>query len=309
MSSIELNANEFTKVGVVGIGTMGHFMVDKLIENQFSVVAFDIAPKAKEYARSKGAEIADTPAELAEKCNFIVMSLPGSPQIHEVLFGEDGIHKTVNPRTIVVDTSTVDPITTQKAAAGLEPLGVDYLDCPILGRPSKIGFWLLPTGGKADVLERAKPVLSTFASTIVHVGESGAGNAVKLLNQMMFTVINAISTEVMAIADYCGITKEIFYQTVASSSAATVSGLFKEVGNIILNDSFEDPTFTVELLVKDSKLALQMAKDAGSPSVIAGTVQLYNEIAVANGFGKEDSSALYKTFKKHFGELQSVDEE
>lgn len=303
MSSIELNNKEFQTIGVVGVGTMGHFMVDKLIENNFSVIAYDISPQAQEYARDKGAQIAATPAKLAEQCGFIVMSLPGAPQINEVVFGPEGISKTVKPGVIVVDTSTVDPNTTRKIAAGLSPLGVDYLDCPILGRPSKIGYWMLPTGGKAEVIERAKPVLETFASTIVHVGENGAGNAVKLLNQMMFTVINAVSSEVMAIADYCGISKDIFYQTVAGSSAATVSGLFKEVGNIILNDSFDKPTFTVDLLIKDTQLALQMAKDAGAPSVMAGTAQLYNEIAAANGYGKEDSSALYKTYKRHFNDI------
>jgi len=143
-------------------------------------------------------------------------------------------------------------------------------------------------------------VLLTFSSNVILVGKSGAGNAVKLLNQMMFTVINAISVEVMAIADYCGVSKEVFYNTVANSSAATVSGLFKEVGKSIIENGFSHPSFTIDLLVKDTNLALQMAKEVNAPSVIAGMIQIYNEIAIANNLGKEDTSALYKVFKRHF---------
>ena len=132
------------------------------------------------------------------------------------------------------------------------------------------------------------------------MGDSGAGNALKLLNQMMFTCINAISSEVLAICPHVGVDPKVFYDTVASSSAATVSGLFREVGGNIVRDDFDHPAFTMDLLIKDTKLALQMARDADAPSVIAGTVQMYNEIAHADGLGAQDTSALYKVFRKHY---------
>jgi 3-hydroxyisobutyrate dehydrogenase-like beta-hydroxyacid dehydrogenase len=162
---------------------------------------------------------------------------------------------------------------------------------------------MLPTGGNPEALEKAKPVLLTFAANAIPVGDHGAGNALKLLNQLMFSCINAISSEVMAICDHVGIDKQVFYDTVAGSSAATVSGLFKEVGKSIVTDGFETPTFTVDLLIKDAKLGLQMAKDADAPSVIAGTVQMYNEIAHGEGLGAQDTSALYKVFSQHYEKL------
>jgi hypothetical protein len=143
-------------------------------------------------------------------------------------------------------------------------------------------------------------VLLTFAANAIPVGEHGAGNALKLLNQMMFTCINAVSSEVMAIAKHVGVDPQVFYQTVASSSAATVSGLFREVGKNIVNDDFNHPAFTVDLLIKDTKLALQMAQDSDAPSFIAGYAQMYNELAHANGHGNEDTSALYKVFAKQY---------
>ncbi len=291
------------KVGLVGCGRMGRCMLQSMLDHGFSVVAYDKFPAAAESAAAMGAEIAASPAELARRASVILMSLPGPVQLTEVLFGEDGLKKGLTSDHVVIDTSTVDPETTRKNAAGIAETGAAYLDCPILGRPSATGKWMLPTGGNPQALAHVKPVLLTFAANAIPVGDSGAGNALKLLNQLMFSCINAISSEVMAICEHVGIDPKVFYDTVASSSAATVSGLFREVGRSIVNDSFDQPAFTVDLLIKDAKLAIQMAKDADAPSVVAGYVQMYNEIAHAEGLGNQDTSALYKVFSRHYDKL------
>lgn len=291
------------KIGLVGCGRMGKCMLQSLLDKGFQVVAYDKFPAAVQGAADMGAETAATPSELAGRASVILMSLPGPVQLQEVLFGADGLKEGLTSDHVVIDTSTVDPTTTRSNAEGVEETGAAYLDCPILGRPSATGKWMLPTGGNPDALEKVKPVLLTFASDAVHVGGHGAGNALKLLNQLMFSCINAISSEVMAICDHVGIDKKVFYDTVAGSSAATVSGLFREVGKSIVTDGYEKPAFTVDLLIKDAKLGLQMAKDADAPSVIAGTVQLYNEIAHAEGLGMQDTSALYKVFSRHYEKL------
>lgn len=292
------------KIGLVGCGRMGKCMLTSMLNGGFQVVAYDKFPAAAESAGAMGAEVAATPAELASRADVILMSLPGPVQLEEVVFGEDGLVSSLTSDHVVIDTSTVDPGTTRSISGRVaEKTGAAYLDCPILGRPSATGKWMLPTGGNPEALEKVKPVLLTFAANAIPVGDSGAGNALKLLNQLMFSCINAISSEVMAICDHVGIDKQVFYNTVASSSAATVSGLFREVGKSIVNDGFETPAFTVDLLIKDAKLGLQMAKDADAPSVIAGTVQMYNEIAHAEGLGNQDTSALYKVFSQHYEKL------
>lgn len=292
------------KIGLVGCGRMGKCMLQSMLGGGYSVVAYDKFPAAAESAAAMGAEVAQTPAQLAGLADVIIMSLPGPAQLEEVIFGQDGLIGALTSDHVVIDTSTVDPQTTRSISGRVgEQTGAAYLDCPILGRPSATGKWMLPTGGNAQALEKAKPVLLTFASNAVHVGDSGAGNALKLLNQLMFSCINGISAEVMAICDHVGIDREVFYNTVASSSAATVSGLFREVGKSVITDGFETPAFTVDLLIKDAKLGLQMAKDANAPSVLAGTVQMYNEIAHAEGLGNQDTSALYKVFSQHYEKL------
>ena len=288
-------------VGLVGCGRMGCCMLESMVKAGYTVVAYDKFPAAAQRAADMGATVADTPAQLARQADVILMSLPGPAQLEEVLFG---LQEGLDAHHVVIDTSTVDPQTTRANFDGVAKTGAAYLDCPILGRPSATGKWMLPTGGDPEALEYAKPVLLTFAANAIPVGGPGAGNALKLLNQMMFSCINAISSEVMAICEHVGIDKNVFYDTVASSSAATVSGLFREVGKCIVNDSFESPAFTVDLLIKDTKLALQMAKQANAPSMMAGTAQMYNELASANGLGSQDSAALYKVFRRHFEELK-----
>ena len=290
-------------VGLLGCGRMGCCMLEAMLNAGYRVAVYDAFPAAAEKAASKGALSAGSPAELAKKATIIIMSLPGPEQLAETIFGENGMLSALSDRHIVIDTSTVDPKTTQHNAKQLGAKGAAYLDSPILGRPSAVGKWMLPTGGDESALERAKPILLTFAANAMCVGESGAGNALKLLNQMMFSCINAISAEVLAIADHVGISKEMFYNVVANSSAATVSGLFREAGKNIVADDYCSPAFTVDLLLKDARLALQMAKDSNAPSVIAGTVQMYNDIAHAQGLGEQCSSALYKVFSNHYKTL------
>lgn len=294
---------ETERVGLIGCGRMGKCMLQSMLDKGYRVVVYDKFPAAAESAAALGAEAVATPGELAEKSSVIIMSLPGPAQLEEVIFGADGLMKTLNASHVVIDTSTVDPKTTRSISSRVGESGAAYLDCPILGRPSATGKWMLPTGGDGAALEHVKPILLCFASNAIPVGESGAGNALKLLNQLMFSCINAVSSEVMAICDHVGIDKEVFYSTVAGSSAATVSGLFREVGKSIVDSSYDKPAFTVDLLLKDARLALQMAKDSDAPSVIAGTVQLYNEIAHGEGLGNQDTSALYKVFCRHYEKI------
>jgi 3-hydroxyisobutyrate dehydrogenase-like beta-hydroxyacid dehydrogenase len=228
------------------------------------------------------------------------MSLPAPKQVFETL---NAILEKLTPDHVIVDTSTVSPETSKEGARIVGTRGARYVDAPILGRPSAAGNWLLPSGGSEDAIEFARPALETFAKSSIRVGETGSGNAFKLLNQLMFSVINGVSAEVMALTEVVGIDKKAFYDVIANSSAATVSGLFKETGRRIVTGSYDNPTFTVELLCKDAALGIQMTKDFGVTPLIAGFVQMLNENAKGKGLGKEDTSAITKVFEEHFSKI------
>jgi 3-hydroxyisobutyrate dehydrogenase-like beta-hydroxyacid dehydrogenase len=299
ISSTELKNNIGT-VGIVGVGTMGKCMLECLIANGFKVAACDPFQAAQEYAKDKGAMVVASPEELAKISKLIIMSLPAPKQVFDVIGGEGGLLNALTEGHVVVDTSTVSPLTSQKGAEMVAVKGTSYVDAPILGRPSASGNWLLPSGGNEKAIEFATPALLTFAKKVVRVGDIGSGNAVKLLNQLMFSVINCVSAEVMALTEIVGIDKKVFYDVVSNSGAATVSGLFKETARRIVSEEYDDPTFTVELLCKDAALGIQMTKDAGVTPLIAGFVQMINENANGKGLAKKDTSSITKVFDQIF---------
>lgn len=281
-------------VGILGAGVMGLSAGRKLIESGRRVAVFDVSPSAVDKAWQAGARVAASPAELAALCPVVLMFLPGPAQIVECVAGATGLLQTARPGRIIVDMSTVDPGTTQRMARLALEKGVGYLDAPVLGRPPRVGKWALPVGGRLEDLERCRPILEVIAAKVMHIGESGSGNRIKLLNQMMFSAINAMTAEMMAVAEKVGVPPKLLYEIMISSQPATVSNLFVELGKNIAADSYDQPTFSVDLLCKDVRLAIEMAKAHGAPPPLAGVIQFLNEAAQAQGLGAQDTSVMWK---------------
>jgi 3-hydroxyisobutyrate dehydrogenase/2-hydroxy-3-oxopropionate reductase len=182
-------------------------------------------------------------------------------------------------------------------AALAEKKEIDFLDAPVLGRPITVGQWALPVGGKETVIERCQPVFKIFAAHIFHAGPAGAGHKIKLLNQLMFGAINAMTAEMMATAEKIGIEPRRLFEIITASKAGTVSNLFKELGKRVADGNYEDPTFTVDLLVKDIKLAVQMAKDNNAPPLLARTIEFINEVSQVQGLGSKDTSIMWTSYR------------
>lgn len=224
------------------------------------------------------------------------MFLPGPAEVEQCVAGPRGLLSGNRSGFVIVDMSTVDPEITQRMAEKALDRNIGYLDAPVLGRPIAVGKWALPVGGSAEDLERCRKVLGCVAANIAHVGPSGTGNKIKLLNQLMFGSINAITAEMMAIAAEVGISPKLLYDTITASQAGTVSNLFKELGKHIVAEDYDDPAFTVDLLNKDIRLAVQMAKAHNAPPLLSRTVEHINEMARAQGFGGKDTSVMWKCF-------------
>ena len=288
-------------VGVVGAGVMGLTAARTLSEGGHALAVFDPSPKARDAARSLGAGLAATPGEVAEAAEVVLMFLPGPEQVTSCVAGSDGLLSASQPGMILVDMSTVDPATTRSMAALATERGVGYLDAPVLGRPVSVGKWALPVGGRKEHLDRCRPVLRLLAANIMHVGESGSGNKIKLLNQLMFGAINAMTAEMMAVSERLGVPAKSLYDTITASQAGTVSNLFIELGRKIISEDYEDPTFSVDLLCKDVRLAIDMAREAGAPPLLARTVQFLNEVAQSQGLGGKDTSMMWKIYGPMWG--------
>jgi len=279
---------------------MGILVASTLVKAGYRVVAYDVNPHALQRAQDLGAVPAGHPQNVAEQTEIIFLVLPGPPQIEAVVTGDRGLlagaQRAVPAGQVIVDMSTVDPATTRRMGARAGEVGVHYLDAPILGRPSALGRWVLPVGGDSTIVARCRPLLEVLARKVIHVGPLGAGNTLKLLNALMFSAINAMTAEMMAISMKAGLSPEVLFETIAESQAATVSSLFKEVGSKIVARDFT-PIFPIDLLCKDNRLAIAMARACDAPPVLANTVQVLNELASARGLGAEDTSALVKVYE------------
>jgi len=268
---LSLDNKKRIKIGLVGMGTMGQIIASKLLENKYQVIGYDLLPKLRKRAYGIGVEIVNSVGDIAKKAKVILLSLPGPVQVKEVVSENKGLLSTAQKGQIIIDLT------------------------PILGRPKSIGQWVLPIGGSIDYFKLCRPILQAFAKQVVYVGESGAGNALKLVNQLMFSTINAMTAEMMIVAKKTGLSPKIVFETISKSGAATVSGLFCEVAKKIVENNF-DPIFSVDLLCKDNGLAVEMAKKSGAPPIISSSVQVLNEIAQAKGLGNKDTAALIKVY-------------
>lgn len=291
-------------VGVCGVGNMGAKAAVALSDGGVTVHAFDVHAPSLEALAVHGISPVKSCADLGANCEIILLFLPGPTQIEAALTHHGGIlagipkEPSKTNRRVIVDMSTVDPVSTRRVQEIAATEGAAYLDAPVLGRPDSVGKWVLPVGGDADVLVTVRPVLELLATTVIHAGPSGAGDQIKLLNQLMFGAINGITAEVMAIADRIGVSQELFYATIGGSSAATVSPLFRELGRRVVEADYADPTFTVDLLIKDVSLGLEMATAGGAVPMIVRSVDYLNRIATQQGYGSVDTAVMWQAVRK-----------
>lgn len=281
-------------VGVVGAGLIGTAVLGALVP-QRPVVVHDPSVAARERAQAAGARTVDTLAEL--QAPVVLLSLPGPDQVRAV--ATELWAASYRP-DVVVDLSTVDPDTTRTLAEQASGHGIAHLDAPILGRPHRVGAWTLPVGGEPEALGRVRPVLDLLASRVVHVGPSGSANVLKLLNNLMFGAINAITVETMATAARLGLDPAVYADTIADSGAASVSGLFRELAPKIVAEDYS-PTFSVDLLTKDNRLAVEMAQGAGIRLDVAEAVLALDRAAQTAGLGALDTSAMVQLFAEDTG--------
>jgi 3-hydroxyisobutyrate dehydrogenase-like beta-hydroxyacid dehydrogenase len=287
------------KIGVIGVGRMGLNAAKLLVRAKHKVYVYDLDHGRVKQATELGCRPAENPKNIAENAEISLLSLPMPKDVDSVVCGPEGILSGSKKGHIIVDLSTVDPFSTRKNAKKAQKHGVGYLDAPVLGLPQNCGKWTLPVGGEKEDLEKVRNALEVIAVKVIHVGPSGNGNILKLLNNMMFGTINMIAVEILALCSKLGMDPALFYETIAGSGAASVSNLFVEIGPMILDRDFE-PFFSIELLHKDNELGIQMAKKAGVPLFVAPAAHTLTEVAKSKGLGKEGVQAAVKIYEDIF---------
>lgn len=285
------------RVGIVGTGTMGRAVAGRLLEAGAPVCGYDKSESCVRQAAAMGVSMCDSLAELAAAADWVILFLPGPAEIADSVAGADGLAASLQKGSVIIDMSTSSPANTAAMEAVARAAGIGYLDAPVLGRPATVGKWSLPVGGDGTVLDQVRPLLELIAGTIAHIGPAGSGHKVKLLNNLMFAAINAMTAEMMAVAERVGIEPAKLYEVITASQAATVSNLFKEAGRRVCESRYDDPTFTVALLAKDVRLGLEMAEAAGAPIVVGRAIDFLNKAACAQGMGGADTAVMWQCVK------------
>ncbi len=288
-------------VGVVGLGSMGLPMA-RTLAGVRTVQAYDAVPAARDRAAAAGVPVADSLADLAQVCRVVLLSLPSVEAVEQVV---EEI-ATSAPGRLVLDTSTVGPEDSRRiGAAALEP-GTTYLDTPILGRPDLVGAWTVPMGGPASAYPTVADTFEPLAKRVVHVGDRGAAATLKVANNLMFSVINAVTAEALLLAKAGGLDPGVFVDVVADSGAATVSGLFRSVAPRAVAGDF-GPTFSLELVRKDNDLAVALGQSLGLQLGVGTAARDLHDRAVLAGHGAEDSIAVLRVLEKEFGQVARRD--
>lgn len=257
-------------VGFVGLGNMGEPMVRRLAAAGYDVRAYDVAEQARaRLSGTTGVTLTKSPAEVADGADAVILMLPDSTIVEQVLLG-DGLLDRVRPPTLVADMSSSEPARTRALADLATSRGVTFVDAPVSGGVvgARSGSLTIMTGGPAAALEALGPMLGVLGARIVHAGDMpGAGHAIKALNNLMSAAHLLASSEAMLAGQAFGLDPSVMLDIVNTSSGRSGSTQNKWP-NYILPGTF-DSGFSIAFMVKDMKIALQLAEAAGTPALLS----------------------------------------
>ena len=291
-----------TTVGFIGLGLMGQGFTKRLVARGFTVVGYDVTPAKIAAAKAYGVVPAASPAEAARASDVVclsVMSATGAHAVEEAVLGANGVAEAhgadASGRSkVLVDLSTTTIAETTHCAAELaRRAGMAWIDAPVSGGPgaAEAGQLAIMAGGDAEALARARPVLEQFASRLTHMGPLGAGQATKMINQVIVLTNFCVLAEALRLGERCGV-------DVARVPEALATGY---AGSLLLNDVFPRmiardfaPRGLVRQILKDLDMVHDLAKERAVPTPITSLAASLFRMASARGWDELDGAAVLK---------------
>jgi 2-hydroxy-3-oxopropionate reductase len=285
-------------VGFVGLGIMGKPMARNLAAAGFELVVYNRSQDDIESLTAENSQIqaARSTREVAERTAAVITMLPDSPDVRDVVFGENGLLPALGERHLLIDMSTIAPATAVEVDAAVRERGARALDAPVSGgeRGAVSASLSIMVGGDAADFDRAMPLFSAMGKTIVHVGGPGSGQIVKACNQMVVAIHYAAVSEALVTGAKAGVDPEKIVQVLSGGLAA--SRVLEMKGPTMIARQFQ-PGFRIDLHRKDLGIALETARQAGAPVPVTAIVgQLFEALAAA-GYGDLDHSALVTVYE------------
>ncbi|OJX47961.1 2-hydroxy-3-oxopropionate reductase [Devosia sp. 66-22] len=294
------------RIGFIGLGTMGAPMAGHLLEAGYEVITSDHRSRPPAGLVAKGLGTVSRLDAVARAADVIILMVPDTPQVEEVLFAESGIAAGLSAGKLVIDMSSISPVATKAFASRIKALDCDYLDAPVSGGEigAKAASLSIMVGGAEGAFERVRPILSVIGKNITLVGPSGAGQTAKIANQIVVALTIEAVAEALVFASKAGADPAKVRQALMGGLAS--SRILEVHGERMITRSFA-PGFRIELHQKDLNLALEGARSLGValPNT-AMTQQLFNA-CTANGGQMEDHSALVRALERMAGQEVGAD--
>lgn len=283
-------------VGFIGLGLMGAPMAENLLEAGYPVVAHN-------RTRSKAAElgggtatVAESPKEVAEQCDIVVLMLPDTPDVVAVVEGDDGVLAGLREGALVIDMSTISPVETRRLAKLIRDRGGRMIDAPVSGGDvgAQAGTLSIMAGGEAEDFERARPLFEIMGKTIVHVGGSGAGQVTKAANQVVVGLVIAAVAEALVLGTRGGVSPDKILDVLGGGLAG--NKVMEVKREKLLTHNFE-PGFRAELHHKDLNIALSAAREYGLVLPMTALVDQLFQAMKQKGWGGIDHSGLLRVIE------------
>ncbi len=288
------------KIGYAGMGIMGRGMAGCLLRDGHEVAVWNRTRSRTDDLVAAGADIADTPAELAAECDIIFVCVSDTPDVEEVALGDGGLIHGLTSGKLVVDHSTISASATRRLAAAVSEIGADWIDAPVSGGSEGAvnGTLSIMIGGEADHVERARPYMESYGTSITHVGPIGAGQMVKQVNQVLVVVNGLAVSEALLLAKAGGLDLDATIAAVKGGGAG--SWMLANRGPQIVDRDWR-PGFTIDLQQKDLRLVLESADELAVPLPATSLVfQMYRALQ-RRGLGEEGNHALVKALEEMAG--------
>lgn len=282
-----------TKVGFIGLGIMGEPMCLNIMKAGYSVVVNDIDKQKTAWFADAGAEVADSPSEVAEKSGVIITMLPNNSNVEQAVLGEKGILEGLKAGGIIVDMSTISPKVSRLIAAKVKDKGGFMLDAPVVkSQPAAVtGDLGILAGGPLEVYERVLPILKCMGKNVIHMGENGSGLVMKLCHNMLVGEISVAVSEMLTMAQKEGLE---FDDIVTAVSYGGGQNFFLDSKRESLKNRDFTTKFPLQYMKKDMGLAIELGEDTNLKLEGARTAETFYQKAVDGGLGREDFSAVIK---------------
>lgn len=288
-------------VAFIGLGVMGREMASHLLNAGYVVKIYDVVSEACDALVKLGARARDNVADAVRDADIVISMLPNTPHVESVVYGTDGILANPPKGRLYVDMSTISPEATRKMAADLSSVGVSMLDGPVSGGPigAKNATLSIMVGGETEAFERALPYLKAMGTTISRVGDIGAGQTVKLCNQLVCAVNIQAVCEALALGRASGVDLEQMRDVLLGGSAS--SWMLEKLGPAMISGD-SSPGFRIDLMLKDLRLVLEMAGQRDIPLPATALVTTQYVEARAHGEGSNGNQALFRVYDRMTGQ-------